>query len=86
MTKIEIYSKSYCPYCMRAKATLTNLGFAYKEYEITESIKLTQEMRERSGRKTVPQIFINDKYIGGGDEFHAALELGQLAELLGEFV
>lgn len=84
MTKIEIYSKSYCPYCKRAKATLTDLGFAYEEFEITDSPALTLEMQERSGRKTVPQIFINDQHIGGGDDFHHALATGALTHLLGE--
>ena len=84
MNKIEIYSKSYCPFCKRAKATLTGLGMAYEEYEITDSDKLTTEMRERSGRKTVPQIFINDQHIGGGDDFHHALNTGALSHLIGE--
>ena len=84
MTKIEIYSKSYCPYCKRAKATLTKLGLAYEEFEITNSNALTEEMQQRSGRKTVPQIFINDQHIGGGDDFHEALASGALTHLIGE--
>jgi glutaredoxin 3 len=84
MTKIEIYSKSYCPFCKRAKATLTRLGLNYEEYEITHSDKLTNEMYERSGRNTVPQIFINDVHIGGGDDFHDALSKGELARFIGD--
>jgi len=84
MTKIEIYSKSYCPYCKGAKDTLARLGLAYDEYEITNSDKLTAEMQKRSGRKTVPQIFINDQHIGGGDDFHYALNTGALTHLIGE--
>ena len=82
MPKIEIYSKSYCPFCKRAKATLNNLGFAYEEFEITDNDKLTKEMQQRSQRNTVPQIFINGQHIGGGDDFHLALQRGELAELL----
>jgi GrxC family glutaredoxin len=84
MKKIEIYSKSYCPFCKRVKATLTRLGLSYEEFEITESEKLTQQMQERSGRRTVPQVFINGEHIGGGDDFHAALESGALAHLIPE--
>lgn len=84
MTKIEIYSKSYCPYCQRAKATLNDLGLAYEEFEITKSQVLSQEMRKRSGRKTVPQIFINNQHIGGGDDFHHALASGALTHLISE--
>jgi len=84
MTKIEIYSKGYCPFCKKAKATLNNLGLAFEEYEITHSEKLTKEMRERSLRNTVPQIFINDQHIGGGDDFHEALSRGQLQHLIGK--
>ena len=84
MAKIEIYSKSYCPYCKRAKATLTSLGVAFEEYEITHSEKLTKEMHERSLRNTVPQIFINDQHIGGSDDFHEALNRGQLQHLIGK--
>lgn len=51
MTKIEIYSKSYCPYCKRAKATLSRLGLDFEEFEITDSEKLTKEMQQRSGEK-----------------------------------
>ncbi|CAI89082.1 MULTISPECIES: glutaredoxin 3 [Pseudoalteromonas] len=86
MTKIEIYSKSYCPYCKRAKATLTRLGLDFEEFEITDSEKLTKEMQQRSGRKTVPQIFINSQHIGGGDDFHHALNSGSLADLIGDHV
>lgn len=82
MAKIEIYSKSYCPYCKKAKATLVSLGLAFEEYEITNSEKLTKEMHERSSRRTVPQIFINDQHIGGGDDFHEALSSGQLKHLI----
>ena len=84
MNKIEIYTKGYCPYCKRAKATLNNLGLSFEEFEITDNEKLTQEMQERSGRKTVPQIFIGDEHIGGGDDFHLALREGKLAHLISQ--
>ncbi len=82
MNKIEIYTKGYCPYCKRAKATLNNLGLTFEEFEITDSEKFTEEMQARSSRKTVPQIFIGGQHIGGGDDFHFALRDGKLAHLL----
>jgi len=81
VSKIEIYSKGYCPYCRKAKATLESLGVAFIEYEITNNAELAREMRKRSQRHTVPQIFIDDQHIGGSDEFHAALRQGNLAQL-----
>jgi glutaredoxin 3 len=70
--KVEIYSKSTCPYCVKAKALLTKNGLRYKEYEEnTDAIR--QEMIRRSGRKTVPQIFINGKHIGGYDDLSKIL-------------
>lgn len=83
MARIEIYSKGYCPFCKKTKATLNRLGLAFEEYEISRSEKLTLEMQARSQRNTVPQIFINNHHIGGADDFHQALQSGALAPLLG---
>lgn len=82
MAKIEIYIKSYCPYCKRTKSTLNKLGLDFKEYEITMNKGLTEEMKSRSMRRTVPQVFINDQHIGGSDDFHLALQSGELNEVL----
>ena len=81
MSKIEVYSKGYCPYCRKTKATLKKLGVKFTEYEISFDRKRTQEMKSRSKRHTVPQIFIDDKHIGGSDEFHLALRRGDLPQL-----
>ncbi len=82
MSKIEIYTKGYCPFCQKTKATLQKLGLAYEEYEITGNDKLRTEMVERSQRKTVPQVFIDDQHIGGSDDFHHALRSGALANII----
>ena len=71
MAIIEVYSKDYCPYCKAAKSLLEQLGWRYKEYEVTQNWKKHQEMIRRSGRKTVPQVFIDDQHIGGYDDFSA---------------
>ena len=68
MSKIEIYSKSWCPYCNKAKALLKSKGLSYEEIDTTHDEALQQEMVERSRRQTVPQIFIDDGSIGGCDD------------------
>lgn len=81
MSKVEVYSKGYCPYCSKTKATLKKLGVEFIEYEVTYNVELAREMKQRSKRHTVPQIFIDGKHIGGSDEFHAALRKGALPQL-----
>ncbi len=82
MNNVEIYTKSYCPYCHRAKALLDSKGVSYQEYEISTDRARQQEMAERSARRTVPQIFINGQQIGGSDDLAAAQKSGLLDELL----
>ena len=83
MAKIEIYTKSYCPFCQRAKALLDPLDVPYTEYEVLEQPEKLDEMLERSeGRRTVPQIFIDDAPIGGSDDLFALRDSGQLSRLL----
>ena len=85
MAVIEIYSKGYCPYCTRAKALLAQKSVAYQEFEIDKNPELRPEMIARSnGSTTVPQIFINDKHIGGCDELYALNYNEQLDPLLAE--
>jgi len=83
MTKnIVIYSKGYCPYCKRAKALLTSKGASFTDIEITDNPLLTAEMIERSGRTTVPQIFIGDTHVGGSDDLFKLDAAGGLDPLL----
>ena len=80
--KIEIYTKTWCPYCRRAKAMLKSLGLDYTDYDITDNEELQQEMVERSGKKTIPQIFINDQKIGGYDNLIELVSSGGLDDLI----
>jgi len=82
MTKVQIYSKSYCPYCKMTKAILNKLGIDFEDFDVTNDAILEQEMRVRSQRNTVPQIFINDYHLGGNDDLYAALKSGKLDKLL----
>ena len=72
MSQVTIYTKAYCPYCVRAKSVLDNKGVAYQEIRIDEQPELRPQMIERAaGRTTVPQIFIGEQHIGGCDDMLA---------------
>ncbi len=84
-TIIEIYSKPTCPYCIKTKALLDAKHIAYKEYDVTGNTKLSQEAVERSGgRRSVPQIFIKGKHVGGYAELEALNSAGELDKMLAE--
>jgi glutaredoxin 3 len=68
MNRIEIYSADNCPWCDRAKSLLSARGLDFEEIDISADPVRAQEMTERSGRRTVPQVFIDDMPIGGFDE------------------
>ncbi|XP_015898903.1 glutaredoxin-C4 [Ziziphus jujuba] len=84
--KIVIFSKSYCPYCRRAKAVFKELKQVPHVIELDErddGSDIQDAMAEIIGRRTVPQVFINGKHIGGSDDTVEAYESGELAKLLG---
>ena len=84
MSKVEIYTWQSCPYCLRAKNLLDQIGVSYEEHPIDGDQIARMAMTERAeGRTTVPQIFINDKGIGGCDELHALERSNQLDKFLG---
>ena len=84
MPEVLIYTKDYCPYCIKAKNLLKRKGVAFKEIDLTHDEKLQLEIVEKSGgRKTVPQIFIGGQPIGGSDDLHALEQAGKLDGLLG---
>lgn len=84
MAKIEVYTKFMCPYCTRAKALLDGKGVAYTEIDVTMDRAGFDAMVERAnGRRTVPQIFIDDSHIGGSDDLAALDAAGGLDPLLG---
>ena len=84
MAKIEIYTTMWCGYCARAKSLLEKKGAAYEESDVMEDAAKRAEMRERSKRTTVPQIFINGQHIGGSDELAALEQAGKLDALLAQ--
>jgi glutaredoxin 3 len=81
--KVEIYTWTYCPFCIRAKALLDRKGVEYTEYVIDGDEEARDKMSERAnGRRSVPQIFIDDRHIGGCDDIHALDDRGKLDPLL----
>jgi len=83
MAKVEIYYWTTCPYCRRALALLDSKGIDYTGYDITGDEGARAKMVERTGGpKSVPQIFIDDKHIGGCDDIHALDAKGELDPLL----
>jgi len=83
MVKIVIYTTSYCPYCLRAKQLLNHKGVAFEEIDVGGDDDLREKMIEESGGgRTVPQIFIDGKPIGGCDELYALDQDGELDRLL----
>jgi len=82
MKQVEIYTKSWCGYCARAKRLLDDKGVEYTEYDVTSDLELENEMMERSGRFSVPQIFIGGLGIGGSRELAQLEAMGKLDPLL----
>ena len=84
MAKVEIYYWTTCPFCIKARSLLDKKGVYYIGYDITRKDDERQKMIERTGGpKSVPQIFIDDKHIGGCDDLHALDKKGELDTLLG---
>lgn len=81
--KIEMYTQALCGYCAAAKQLLDSKGIRYENIDVTMEAGRRREMKERSGRKTVPQIFIDDQHIGGYDDIAALDSAGDLNSLLG---
>ncbi len=80
---VEIYSKTFCPYCWRAKHLLDSKGVEYKEIAVDFGGEARRQMIERAnGRTTVPQIFIGGQHIGGCDDLVALERAGKLDELI----
>ncbi len=81
--KVEIYTWRTCPFCIRAKNLLSKKGVEFTEYTIDGDEAARDNMAERAnGRRSVPQIFINDVHVGGCDNIYALDAQGKLDELL----
>ncbi|MFP4220249.1 MAG: glutaredoxin 3 [Phormidium sp.] len=83
MANVEIYTWTFCPYCIRAKSLLKRKNVEFTEHNIQGDNEARDKMAQRTGGRTsVPQIFINDQHIGGCDDLHALDSKGELDALL----
>ncbi len=80
---VTMYATGWCPYCARARALLEGKGVAWTEIDIEAEPARRADMIKRSGERTVPQIFIGDRHVGGSDELYALDRSGELDVLLG---
>ena len=80
---VIIYSSQYCPFCFRAKSIFQQKSISFKEINVDVDSALRQEMTQRSGRRTVPQIWIGEFHVGGCDDLMALQQSGELDKLLG---
>lgn len=82
MPKIVMYATKTCPYCIRAEQLLARKGFTAEKILVDDKPELREEMVRITGRKTVPQIFIGDRHVGGFDDMAALDREGGLDPLL----
>jgi len=84
MKPVTVYSTRVCPYCMRAKALLDDKHVAYTEVLVDAEPARLAEMMQKSGRRTVPQIFVGEHHVGGYDDLYALDKQGGLDPLLAD--
>lgn len=82
--EVLVYSTGWCPYCDRARGLLERKGVAFREIKVDEDNTQRDAMLKRTGgRRTVPQIFVGERHVGGYDELYALDKAGELDKLLG---
>ena len=79
---VTMYMSEWCPYCRRARGLLTGKNVKFSEINVEDDLKFREEMIARSNRRTVPQIFIGDRHVGGCDDLFELDRSGELDRLL----
>ena len=82
MANVTIYTTAYCPYCVRAKALLKKKSVNFTEIDVSDNEEKREWLTDTTGQRTVPQIFINDRPVGGCDDLYALDRAGALDPLL----
>lgn len=82
MKPVVIYTTPICGFCHAAKRLLDSKGVAYEEIDVMRDVEKKQEMMQRSGRRTVPQIFIDEAHVGGCDDLYDLERAGKLDPML----
>ncbi|MEX1198638.1 MAG: glutaredoxin domain-containing protein [Pseudohongiellaceae bacterium] len=83
MPEITVYSRRICSFCNAAKQLLQNRGYEYHEVNLDEHPELMADIMRRSGQRTVPQIFVGEKSVGGFTELRASILSGEFEQLTG---
>lgn len=83
MNAVKIYSADWCPFCNRAKRLLDNKGVPYQEINVDQNPGTREEIMQKTGHKTIPQIFIGEEFIGGFSELSSLDSRGELDAKLG---
>ena len=82
MKTVKIYTTPSCPFCVRAKRLLQKKNVPYQEVDVAGDDQARINLMEQTGKRTVPQIFIGEKHVGGSDDLYALEERGELDSLL----
>ena len=82
MTHIKVYTKDWCPFCHRARALLRSDDLSFEEIDVTIDTEREREMVLRSGRRSVPQVFIGARHVGGFDDLSALYDNGELYRII----
>lgn len=82
MKPVIVYTSSWCPYCMKALHLLDSKGVSYQTISVDGRPEIRQEMSEKAGRTSVPQIWVGDHHVGGCDDLHTLERDGELDTLL----
>ena len=82
MARVEMYVKTFCPYCYRAEKLLESKGVEFEIYQLASAERRQEMIQRANGRTTVPQIFIDDRHVGGCDDLYALDRDGKLEQLL----
>ena len=82
MPDVTVYTGSFCGSCLQVTSLLTRRGIAYAEVSVEDDPGLREKLLERSGRRTLPQVFVGERFIGGADELRTLDASGELAKLI----
>jgi glutaredoxin 3 len=82
MPAVTVYTGSFCGYCLQVKALLERRGIPYTERSVDDEPGLREQLLARSGRRTLPQVFVGERYIGGADALRALDASGELTQLM----
>ncbi len=82
MPEVTVYTGSFCGSCLQATSLLERRGIAYSEVSVEDHPGLLEKLLERSGRRTLPQVYVGERYVGGADELCALDASGELAKLI----